>query len=1047
MKKSQITLFIIVGIVMLIIFSLLYIMLMKGSQGKANQGVEDTKAGSALGEKYEGFMDLCIEETAKEAIYLLGMQGGAIYDYQASGTKEYQGPPGTPYGEFILPYEINEVVYNVSYGITMPVQDDFHSDPPFYPYGFTKLVRNPVEQVGPEFKNTLGNYPTNPLTPLCDYFGENSPNKQGMHFACETYDIPSPNSKDSIQEYIEDYIEDNLHYCANYSTFKELTGSEIVYGDVNTTILFADDTITIDATYPVEISIKGTDTIINLESYSVKLKTRLKQIHELASHIIEKDVNDVFFHMIRDAGLLTDCQSRTGGNEACLKEGMLIRRKVDPCLRSGLCPEKGRFDDIVYITDTKVGLGGQPYIFQFAVENRPPALDLLSESIGVSGAGYNYVTYIGHEFILDPKAYDPDDEYTTREGYMRNHYKYALWKETYDEFYKEEYCNDHRDECIAHPETAVLRDSMQTPKNWTGSAKYRNDSRSANITIEPRDRGLHSVKIEVCDSGNLCDYQVVKILVSDEPRNASTNFFDDIPNMYISLEDPYQIAFPPNIPFNVASYRIEIYDSNSNRIHEYDLTEDYLLMPEGIYTIGNIHILMGDIFDGPGDYLVKLYAYDGGGNRIWPPYGSTDGDIELRAKACLPHRNTVKPYPYSSLVDGFEDDFLADHACCSGSPDDPSEPGWGTLLGNTEICYQTVEYGCRNDPYEYPGGSGGVVTTFHDGGYSTDNNNVYSRTFTRYCGTRGNSCTGIIREDRSLVEVCTGSCMGGEMGNNRCVPEYDGTPCDETLRCSLGVGTAYISNETGIYACEGGCWNGQCNYSINCECASECGAACVSDDDYNWTDRDCDYSCGNDYAGGLGPSCVLGSSGMTTCGAPDFATATRQTITLPGDTLPRDTFIGADAGGQVSYDDVFNLTGELVPVASYCYYNQYCYVSSCSGSFGPLDFRGDHCPPAGEKRINEAIQEIYCYYNSALRCDENGACLTRDTSPFFDYRLYNSNTAFHRAATDECIYPETGSGFCASDSDGWDIIAQGPGEKPPSCSSTAVCTSSGWACP
>ena len=171
-KKTQVTVFIIIGIVLLFIFVALFSVKNTIQKQSIQKNVEDvTKLFSERG-KYHEYVRSCIDRATNEGLMMVGMQGGVIYDYQVEGGKVIPNLIN-PYGINYIPYEHQGNFYNVSYGIKSPETggSEYHPDLPFYPYGLTKLTSNPKKDLGPSYTKSFGNYPKNPFVPLCDSNG------------------------------------------------------------------------------------------------------------------------------------------------------------------------------------------------------------------------------------------------------------------------------------------------------------------------------------------------------------------------------------------------------------------------------------------------------------------------------------------------------------------------------------------------------------------------------------------------------------------------------------------------------------------------------------------------------------------------------------------------------------------------------------------------------------------------------------------------------------------------------------------------------------
>ena len=129
-KSAQITIFIVLGIVIMIIFGFVFYV-SKQSSGKALEKKIDRIYGDFLRvTALENFIQTCLEQATKDAIIIAGLQGGKIYDTQAKGGFRLQiiddsipliNNVNAMYGAAVE-------AYNVSYGIRAPDPDQTTSE-------------------------------------------------------------------------------------------------------------------------------------------------------------------------------------------------------------------------------------------------------------------------------------------------------------------------------------------------------------------------------------------------------------------------------------------------------------------------------------------------------------------------------------------------------------------------------------------------------------------------------------------------------------------------------------------------------------------------------------------------------------------------------------------------------------------------------------------------------------------------------------------------------------------------------------------------------
>ena len=474
--------------------------------------------------KYHSYMRSCVEQSAKQALVLLGMQGFVIYDSQANNTKPFLGPPVHNYGKYILPYgyedvfdifpDSEDVVYNISYAITKPVIDigmQSHPNVPDYPFGKTKLVSEPM-LFNPIYKNTLGNSLSNPITPLCDYHGGNRANITGAIFSCENYDSKNVNDHNSIQEYVEAYVSQHTKECVRFEDMPELDNLSVEKGNVTTEVVYTQESVHVSTSFSIEIARGTYMAVIEVESLDVDLEVRLKKLYELFVRLIEKEINDIFFDIQGHAQTVTGCKDLiTGRQTFCLKDGMKVYKYTDVCLSSGLCSE-GKYDDVLVIEDSESLINGKSYLIFAAIENRVPALDLVRQEEEMEPGYEAYDYYIDIEddpyLRIYPYGYDPDEDSHIPHGYMGGDYTYGGWLEDYEEI------------CIS-PSQCVDMNADAIDRNTgdyfhlTSSTEYVSTGRNASYDLTQNDLGPHVTKVQVCDNEGLCDHQELWIFVTN----------------------------------------------------------------------------------------------------------------------------------------------------------------------------------------------------------------------------------------------------------------------------------------------------------------------------------------------------------------------------------------------------------------------------------------------------------------------------------------------------------------------------------------------------
>ncbi|MBU0627634.1 MAG: hypothetical protein KKC75_00450 [Nanoarchaeota archaeon] len=344
----------------------------------------------------------CLVKTTQEGVLLIGLQGGRIYDYQIEDGYHIAS------FEDVIPFNFtgrnpNGTIYNVSYGIKartidLPHKDEDYPYPgslvewPYLSFEKSKLYENnPYAHLFALYPLSVGGQ--RPLLPaLCNTFGINRANITYAGQTCETY---SP-VNDSVQEYLNKYISQKLESCINF-TFKVVSNYNISSGNLSADVLVGDNDIIVFLNYPLTLSAKNKPPITKNEEFNIRPKIRLKLIHEAASHLIGRypgnnvkaDADNIFFNITGDDP--SDCFN---GASPCLVNGISASKLTDYCIDyfdCNLLDKHYNYSDILVIEDDKSIIDGKPFRFQFAIENRRPALDFIDESVGADTYYNNYL--------------------------------------------------------------------------------------------------------------------------------------------------------------------------------------------------------------------------------------------------------------------------------------------------------------------------------------------------------------------------------------------------------------------------------------------------------------------------------------------------------------------------------------------------------------------------------------------------------------------------------------------------------------------------------
>jgi hypothetical protein len=234
-KKSQITIFIILAIVILFVSSLALVVKNKISETKPPVPPENLPTDVQTIHKH---VTLCMYEIAQEGIVKLGKQGGYI---DVSGL--IISP--LPYDSEALNFPPNNIAY------------------------WNYLTDCPQSAIG---------CLDSKQPPLCK---EKEP--------C----IVESNGKNSIQEQLENYVEDNLGKCIDFKNFEDSFSIEEGEKDADITISLNDVELLLE--YPLEITQIATGEKTEIESFHTKLDVKLGKMYKFADEITKAEKEYTIF--------------------------------------------------------------------------------------------------------------------------------------------------------------------------------------------------------------------------------------------------------------------------------------------------------------------------------------------------------------------------------------------------------------------------------------------------------------------------------------------------------------------------------------------------------------------------------------------------------------------------------------------------------------------------------------------------------------------------------------------------------------------------------
>lgn len=342
---------IIVGLVLFILVGIVFYFSKMAVKKPSQQNIRRTSTTAFDLQPIKEFISNCQSKLAKDALVLIGKQGGYIYKSQSGELIDY---PSSDNGIFFVNYENSKIAYNIKAPPPILVPH-YSSIAPEYPW-----ISFPYENQNSNTEKFSGIFGVSGLPPL---------NKsQGPH---------------SIQDQIESYIDSKILDCIDVSSFAE-QGYEITINQSRTNAIIADSDLRITTSIPTRILNKANGEEATIEMFNTNINARIGSLHEFARELIQNDIGNIKFNIKDNANNRNSFKITVFEN---------IHSK----------------DDIISITDEKSQILGKQFEYRFARKNRMPALYYLKQN----SLRLNHGTVISESVLLQGqtlKAEDPDED-------------------------------------------------------------------------------------------------------------------------------------------------------------------------------------------------------------------------------------------------------------------------------------------------------------------------------------------------------------------------------------------------------------------------------------------------------------------------------------------------------------------------------------------------------------------------------------------------------------------------------------------------------------
>ncbi len=382
--RGQATVFVIAGLVLLFILAGLYAL-----KGYTQRLTLDEQLDALLADfarsAVQSYVESCVSAVAQRGVQLAGLQGGRPFPASA-----YLGPGETAQaGTHFLPVKIGAAQFEVAYGIHRSQIAELPSDENTYPHS------------AEEFSTyTYSYFGTNVLPKLCDKDG---PNKEDFSEAganprdtqtCLSGTYTAWDPEPSIQRDLATYVAASLADCLRQDqVFQSQLGILELLAQPRANVTWGDESAAVDVVYPARIRLRQGRSASRLLAFSARLPVRFKTVYNLAYVLILREARDIDFDAAEDWRTLP-----------YVDNALLVVLDADPVGRT--CPTcEGAADNLIAIVDSASTLGGEPFLFQFAVQNRPPDLNRIDLTSLAPGAVFE-----DGPLSIPVQVRDPDDE-------------------------------------------------------------------------------------------------------------------------------------------------------------------------------------------------------------------------------------------------------------------------------------------------------------------------------------------------------------------------------------------------------------------------------------------------------------------------------------------------------------------------------------------------------------------------------------------------------------------------------------------------------------
>lgn len=770
--KAQATVFIILGIVIVSVFTSLFYVAETLSDYTTEKKAEKIIESYFDVSSFKQTISYCLSLSTIEATNILASQGGYIFPNQMTSMFNNEIP------------KIETEHYNVSYaifaealGVNLPPEYPCHdilgsrySYPCYFSHykkGYIFGVSNPLL------------HPSNNIPPLYKKYIE------GFAFYF--------NYNYSMQEQLERLILNMTLNCANLSLYSEKFNYKVSTGNPIVNLTIGKNDLQVKMDYPFIVNISQDRVIKSYEFFTME-KIRFRLLWEQANAMLSLDKKRIDYD-ITDITLPIDVEIK--------------KSKIGTT-------------HIISLEDDTYTLRNKPFTFSVAVEDREPALDCLGSC---DGDEYDYIIPVNSTFTLKPYGIDPDEEEVL--------YIYTGWKADYVELWPtniSEFGSEIPIENNSWQESELFSNGGLC--NYPTYKEVNGKNRCAQIQVNTSDIGPHEMTLYVRDPDNpgLYDIQIIKILVDAValPNIDNLTPYEDINGNVASIEDPIFLD-ASNSKKLLGGEIYFVWNDNLDGMFVNTSLEN-LTYPFNPYIMNITNVP----FNTTGRHILQLQIFKPNSN-LTSEKAQSEIDVYQCLPHRTNLQTAPYPYNNVDYDDYYDitQPFMANHACCKndtggwGSVLGSETTCYQyTTLGCRAIVDDLAPlpkgYIVDEQNYVWPSTLAINITLnpalpyFDDLISSSPDhiNDIYIRDFNQKCsGERGNICNGPQEDNWNHHKECS-ICQYCSWDSADCKNYNSGIICETQKKCvsHLGInGFSDIIGKTDIVAvglCNG---NGGCN--------------------------------------------------------------------------------------------------------------------------------------------------------------------------------------------------------------------------------------------